>query len=44
MKIIPNMIVTPPVTIAPPDWNPSVLNQVNLCYDPHYEVGTLLSS
>ena len=32
-KIVPNAIINPSLSIAPPDWDPLVLNQAKLCYD-----------
>ena len=41
MKIVPNIIIALSAPVAPPDWNPSVLDQVNIYYDPQYEVAPI---
>lgn len=37
-KIIPNSLIEPSAPVAPPNWNPSVLQPVRLEYDQKYEV------
>ena len=38
MKIIPNAVIAPSAPVAPPNWNPQVLEAVALQYDSKYEV------
>lgn len=38
MNIVPNLIVQPSAPVAPPGWNPEVLNRVSVSYEPRYEI------
>jgi Arrestin (or S-antigen), N-terminal domain/Arrestin (or S-antigen), C-terminal domain len=38
INIVPNLVSVPSAPEAPPNWNPSVCNQVSLHYDAEYEV------
>ena len=38
MTIVPNLIVQPSAPVAPPGWNPEVLDRVRVSYEPRYEI------